>query len=176
MARKVQKADAPAANDSASSDAESLAELQPNGKLTIAGREIEIREYSFWEGLEVAHKASGFITDLLKEMESGDFRYTRVRRLIGVHRVALIPLVLQSAGVDDEWLESLSAEDKDSLLSAWYGVHVGFFVHEAVAEVQERLLLARAAAARSTGTTSSSASPAMDSGISTNSDGSPNGS
>ena len=145
--------------------------LNPDQSLTIAGREITIREYGFFEGLEVMARASAFVADMHAQCRDGELRYSRIRRLFGVHADVVSAISAQSADVDAEWVKGLGHADGDLFLSRWFAVNAGFFVHEVVVEMREDRQLAD-----STGTTSSSASPTAVSATSTDSDDSPSAS
>jgi hypothetical protein len=135
MARKLEKTKPAAESPSA---AETLATLSPDLAITIAGRAIVIREYGFFEGLAVAHRAAGFIADMHAMCQGdGDLRFDRIRRLFGVHEAAVVDIAAQSAGVEPEWIRTLNNDDADAFLSGWFGVNAGFFVREVIVEMRE---------------------------------------
>jgi hypothetical protein len=171
MARKVEKK-APVAAE-VNSAAADIAALQPDASLTIAGRQITIREYGYFEGLKVAHQAAGFIADMHTMCADGDLRFARVRRLFGVHEDVVVAIAAQAADVEPEWVRSLKAEDTETFMSTWFAVTVGFFVQEVVVEIKEERQRSWMAS-RSIG--SSSASPLAGLATSTASDDSPSGS
>lgn len=163
MARKVDKTAASTAEPS--SAVGDLSVLNPDVKLTVAGRALTVREYGFWEGLEVAHRATEFIADMLAMCADGTLRYTTVRRLFGVHRDVVQALVAQSADVELAWVAGLKGAEAERLLSTWFAVNAGFFLREAAVETEEvRYRAAAAARKQKTSPTSSSASPTPDSG------------
>lgn len=148
--------------------AEQLAQLHPDRSLTLGGRAITIREYGFFEGLDVADRAGAFIDDLIVMSEDGRLRYAQVRRLFGRHR-AVIPLVAaQAADVEVAWLLGLPEDEQELYMATWFAVNAGFFVREVLAELRERHLLLQAAelANASTGSTASHDSPPPDSATS----------
>jgi hypothetical protein len=172
MARKLPPAGKEPVGSSAVAASEAAAELavmQPDIELPIDGRQVRIREYGFFEGLEVAHRLTGFIDDMAKTIGK-DLRYDRVRRLFGVHRDQVIPAAALSADVEPEWVAGLKGNSAELFMSTWFGVNAGFFVREAVVSMREARL-----ATASSGPTSSSASPAPDSATQTASDGAPSG-
>lgn len=169
MARKIdQRAIAPAAESNSAAD--QLAVLNPDITLTIAGREITIREYSFFDGLEVAHRASAFIADMHDTCRDGELRFDRIRRLFGKHRDVVVSIAAQAAGVEPDWIAGLDRTDAEVFMSTWFGVTSGFFVHEVVMEMREER---QRQAMSSTGSTSSPTSPPPASATSTASDASP---
>ncbi len=134
--------------------AEQLAQLHPDRSLTLGGRALTIREYGFFEGLDVADRAEMFIADLIVLSEGGTLRYAQVRRLFGRHR-AVIPLIAaQAADVDVAWLEALADDELELYMATWFAVNAAFFVREVLAELRERRVLQDAAlSSTSTGST-----------------------
>lgn len=169
MATKIPAA--PKATHDAATAADELAVLHPDRTLPIGGRDVTIREYGFFEGLDVADRASAFIADLVAASEDGTLRYTQVRRLFGRHR-SVVPLIAAQAGdVEVAWLEALAPDDLEIYLATWFAVNAAFFVREALAELRETALreahvLAAGAAA---GASVSSDSPGTDLATSPNS-------
>lgn len=170
MARVAEKKKPAAAENSS---AAALAIISPDLPLTLAGRAIVVREYGFFEGLAVAHRAEGFIADMHNMCRGGELRYDRIRRLFGVHRDVVIEIAAQAADVEPEWVAALKGSDAESFMSAWFSVNASFFVHEVIVEMREER---QRQALGSTGASSSSASLRPGSGTSIASDGSPSGS
>ena len=136
---------APAAD--AASAADDLAILHPDRTLVLGGRTIVLREYGFFEGLEVADRAAAFIADLIAASDEGALRYAQVRRLFGRHR-AVIPVIAAQAGdVEVAWLEALPPDELELYLATWFAVNAAFFVREVLAELREAQLLAAGASA-----------------------------
>lgn len=171
MARKVLQQPAPVAAEPSSAVAD-LSALQPDVTLTIADREVTLREYGFFEGLAVADTAAAFITDMQQCMD-GQLTYSRIRRLFGKHQAVVSAIAAQAGDVEPEWLRGLPPRDGELYMSTWFAVNSSFFVHELVVELQVRR---SAAAATSTGLAPSPDSPAPGSAISTASAVSPSGS
>lgn len=154
MAHRAQKKPVtPAAEDPSAADG--LAALNPDVTLTLAGRAITMREYGFFEGLDVAHRAAGFIADMHAMCAGGALRYSLIRRLFGVHQDVVVAIAAQAADVEPEWLRGLGAADAEVFMSSWFAVNSSFFVHEVVVEMREE----RHRASTSTGSTSSPVSP-----------------
>ena len=136
---------APAAD--AASVADDLAILHPDRTLVLGGRTIVLREYGFFEGLDVADRASAFIADLIAASDDGALRYAHVRRLFGRHR-AVIPVIAAQAGdVEVAWLGALPPDELELYLATWFAVNAAFFVREVLAELREAQLLAAGASA-----------------------------
>lgn len=169
MATKIPAA--PLSEDAAASAAYDLAVLHPDRTLVIAGRTVTIREYGFFEGLDIADRASAFIADLIAASDAGTLRYAQVRRLFGRHRAVIPAIAAQSGDVEVTWLEALAPDDLELYLATWFATNAAFFVREVLAEVREAQLLEAhlLASGASAGATSSSDSPPPDSAIPTDS-------
>lgn len=174
MAHKLKKQLAPAPAAEEPSAAERISALMPDATLTVAGRKVTVREYGFIEGLQVAERASAFLSDLLALAKEGALRYTIARRLFGKHADVVVAIAAQAADVEPEWVRGLTPADGETFMATWFAVNVGFFMREVVAEVQEEARLHRLTASSSTG--SFSGSPAPASATSTGSAASPSGS
>ncbi len=157
--------------DEATSTADDLAVLRPDRTLPIGGRHVTIREYGFFEGLDVADRASAFIADLVAASEEGTLRYTQVRRLFGRHRSVVPSIAAQAGDVEVAWLEALAPDDLEIYLATWFAVNAAFFVREALAELRENGLREThaLAAGASAGASVSSDSPGADLATSPNS-------
>ena len=145
MATKIPAA--PKATHDAATAADELAVLHPDRTLPIGGRQVTIREYGFFEGLDVADRAAAFIADLVAASEDGTLRYTQVRRLFGRHRSVVPSIAAQAGDVDVAWLEALAPDDLEIYLATWFAVNAAFFVREVLAELREAQLLAAGASA-----------------------------
>jgi hypothetical protein len=134
-----------AAPDDTALAADELAVLHPDRALVLGGRAITLREYGFFEGLDVADRASAFIADLVAASGEGSLRYAQVRHLFGRHR-AVIPVIAAQAGdVEVGWLDTLAADDLELYLATWFATNAAFFVREVLAEVREAHVLAAGA-------------------------------
>ena len=140
------KLPAPPASE-ATSTADDLAILHPDRTLVLGGRTIVLREYGFFEGLDVADRASGFIADLIAASDDGALRYAQVRRLFGRHRAVIPTIAAQAADVDVAWLETLAPDELELYLATWFATNAAFFVREVLAELREAQLLAAGASA-----------------------------
>ena len=157
----------PTPPEDARTAADDLAILHPDRTLVIGGRTLTIREYGFFEGLDVADRASGFIADLVGASADGSLRYAQVRRLFGRHRAVIPAIAAQAADVEPSWLETLAPDELELYLATWFAANAAFFVREVLAEIREAHVLAAGASA---GTSSSSGSQAADSATSPGSD------
>lgn len=127
----------PAAPTADASAADDLAILHPDRTLVIGGRTIVLREYGFFEGLDVADRAAGFIADLVAASDTGALRYAQVRRLFGRHRAVIPAIAAQAGDVEVTWLEALAPDDLELYLATWFAVNAAFFVREVLAELRE---------------------------------------
>ena len=174
MATKI-----PAASTSdATAIADDLAILHPDRTLTLGGRAITLREYGFFEGLDVADRAAAFIADLILASDDGALRYAHVRRLFGRHRAVIPAIAAQAGDVEVAWLEALPPDDLELYLATWFAVNAAFFVREVLAELRETQLreAQRLAAGASAGAISSPDSPPPDTARPTSSDDAPSAS
>jgi hypothetical protein len=137
----------PAAPASETAAADDLAILHPDRTLVLGGRTIVLREYGFFEGLDVADRASSFIADLIAASDDGALRYAQVRRLFGRHRAVIPAIAAQAGDVDAAWLETLAPDELELYLATWFAVNAAFFVREVLAELREAQLLAAGASA-----------------------------
>ena len=151
----------PAAPASETAAADDLAILHPDRTLVLGGRTIVLREYGFFEGLDVADRAAGFIADLIAASDDGALRYAQVRRLFGRHRAVIPAIAAQAGDVDAAWLETLAPDELELYLATWFAVNAAFFVREVLAELRETQLreAQRLAAGASAGAISSPDSP-----------------
>lgn len=168
MARKLKPTVAAAEPVSAAGDHSALL---PDVALTVAGRAITVREYGFFEGLEVANRAAAFIADMQAQCADGSMTYAGVRRLFGKHQACVVDIAAQAAGVEPDWLSGLGAADAELFMSTWFAVNCGFFMHELVVQMQVQQHQTRS---HPTGSASSPDSAAPGSAISTVSPGSRN--
>lgn len=155
----------PAKSAAPSEAADALAVMRPELKLTIAGREIVMREYDFFESMEIVYEDEAFLEGCLQAFTGAGGRepWEAMRPLFGRHRAFCKRAAALAAGVDVEWIEGLrDPRDVDTLMSSWWAVNGHFFVHEVAV-----LLRGRRAMTASAGTKSSPASPPTDSGAPT---------
>jgi hypothetical protein len=167
---------APASDATATAD--DLAILHPDRTLTLGGRAITLREYGFFEGLDVADRAAAFIADLILASDDGALRYAHVRRLFGRHRAVIPAIAAQAGDVEVAWLEALPPDDLELYLATWFAVNAAFFVREVLAELRETQLreAQRLATGASAGAISSPDSPPPDTARPTSSDDAPSAS
>lgn len=152
--------------------ADELQVMRPDVPLTLAGRELVVREYTFWESMDVVYAEPAFL-DAVIDLLTGSDRdpWEAIRSLFGRFQSFLKSAAATSAGVEAEWIDTLRPRDVDVLMSTWWAVNGHFFLHEAAVKLRGR----RTKAELSAGPTSSPASPAPDSATPTASGGTPEG-
>ncbi len=120
-----------------------------------------VREYRFFEGLQMHAQAKGFFEDLyaMFEQSSAAPSFDDVADLIGAHQDDVVKMVATSTGCEPEWILGLDDQDGDALMLTWWLANAGFFI---------RRVMRRAAAAqiapvnRSAGLESSTTSSPLD--------------
>jgi hypothetical protein len=169
VARRIEKQQ-PQVAAGESPAAAQLAELVPNLAISIAGRDLVIREYGAFEGLEVAAQAAGLMADIVAIARTRELTWSEMRRLLGKHSSEALVIAARAADIEPDWVKGLGREDLEQFLSAWFGVNVGFFVHEVLATLRDEAARRDMAAALA-GTKSSPDSPPAASATSSGSGG-----
>lgn len=111
--------------------ADDLEVLHPERLLTIADREITVREYGFVEGLRLLKLAEQIIAGLQGDLSRGAPSFESVMGVIAAHADAAVQLIAVAADVDVDWIESLGQDDGQLLLMAWWGVNGPFYMRTA---------------------------------------------
>lgn len=155
MATKLEKKSANSKPSAPDKGADDLSVMYPDVTVTIAGREITVREYRFEEGLRIRALMRPFTADLDRLFTDGEALVEDVADLTGEHIDLVRQAIAQSAGVEPEWIAGLNDADGDLLLNVWWGVCGSFFIRQVVRRAAERAR--RAAFAGATLSTSSPA-------------------
>lgn len=134
--------------------------MYPDVTLSIAGREITVREYRFLDGLRARAKGKALIDALEPMISSGAAVEAGVEDyvdMLAVHHDVVVDLMADSvSGADRDWIDSLDMEDGLVLMHAWWGVCGRFFIRVVAARLRDRLMAkARRASAGQTSSTSS---------------------
>ncbi|MEN1942654.1 DUF6631 family protein [Luteimonas sp. MJ293] len=160
MARKVTPAASPAPAAEPDPAAGELAVMQPDITLQLGDESVVVREYSFWDGMEVVYAdGRAFLDDVVASLEDGKAdAWEQVRALVGRHQGYLLRAIAKAVGRDPDWVKGLGARNADALFSTWWAVNGHFFLHEATVVIRGRL-----AVRASAGPKSSPSSPAQDS-------------
>lgn len=117
MARKV-----------ASEEVDDLSILHPETQLTLSGREIQIHEYGFVEGLKAKAKSRDFLNDLSALVEQSQLTLADLTELFSKHLETVIQLIATATDVEPEWIKSLNDSDGEQLLLTWWTINSPFFV------------------------------------------------
>lgn len=111
--------------------ADDLEVLHPERLLTIAGREITVREYGFVEGLRLLPVAEPIIASLQGDLSRGTPSFESIMGAIAQHADVAVRLMAIAADVDAEWIESLSQDEGQLLLMVWWSVNGPFYLRTA---------------------------------------------
>ena len=143
MARKVTPADqqgaAAGVDPAAAAAANELAVMRPDVSLTLSDQPVTVREYSFWDAMDIVYGQRGFLDDVARLLEDGaGDAWERVRAIFGRHRDYLRRAIALSTGQPLAWIDGLAPRELDALLSTWWAVNGHFFLHEATVVIRGR--------------------------------------
>lgn len=104
--------------------------LFPHRRVTVGGEPVEVRELTFWQGLEAAPLAEPMIADLFELFKAGAIEpdLTKLGAVFGRHRGATLKLMSLSTGLDADTIAALPDSDGQTLLMAFWGANLHFFV------------------------------------------------
>lgn len=158
MARRVDKQAKAARGKRAANPADELEVLHPERQISIAGRDITVREYGFVEGLTVRALAKPLTDALYAQARAGGSAplYTEIDDVLAQHPEMTVALLAKAADVEPEWIHRLNDEDGADLLLTWWLVNSGFFIRPLL----RRLATEQLAAGRSDGGASTPTSSA----------------
>ncbi|ATG73682.1 hypothetical protein AN401_07265 [Zobellella denitrificans] len=144
-------------------DEHDLEILHPERPVTIAGRELVLREYGFVEGLRLRSQMQPFLDDLfrLMQMES-EPEVDQVLGLIGDHVDQVVAWAAQAAGVTPQWVAGLPPAEGETLLIVWWEVNSPFFVRQLQMREMTRILRQAKSREHSAGATSTATSSPPD--------------
>ena len=111
--------------------ADDLEVLHPERPLTIAGRDITVREYGFVEGLRLLPIAEPIIAGLQGDLERGAPTFESIMGILAQHADVAVRLLAVACDVDAEWIETLSQDEGHLLLMAWWSVNGPFYLRTA---------------------------------------------
>lgn len=128
---------------SAAADAavDELQVMRPDIPLQLGDERLVVREYSFWDAMEVVYAdGRAFLDDVVAQLEAGTAdAWEQVRSLVGRHRGYLVGAIAKAVDRDSDWVQGLAPRDADALFSTWWAVNGHFFLHEATVVIRGRL-------------------------------------
>lgn len=120
--------------------AEDLQVLHPNRTLSIAGRDVTIREYGFVEGLGLRPLMQPFLGDLYAVTKvAGLPDLEAILGVLGKHAEVVAELMAIAADVELEWVHQLPPRQGNALLYAWWTVNGPFFVDAVMDRIRGEL-------------------------------------
>lgn len=116
--------------------AEDLDVLHPERTLTLAGRQLTLREYGFVEGLRLRPLMQPLLDDLHRAVAAGKLpELESVLVILANHYEASLDLVAVAADVERAWIDTLSQDDGYLLLTVWWSVNGPFFLRSVVQRI-----------------------------------------
>jgi|GEM_PF-398380 len=154
MAKKVER---PRKKSSAPDGAEDLEILHPERIVTIGGRTLTVREYSFVEGLRLRPLYQPLLDALYETMQHGEVpRTDEVQAILAEHLDATLQLIAVAADTDVDYVSSLNLRDGNQLLDAWWGANGPFFLRNVFDRMMHQKILQKARAGQTPTNSSSS--------------------
>lgn len=135
-------------------DADDLSAALPEAfaqeKVTVAGREVVVREMTIVQSLGIAARMAPVIVALQPHYADGGGGVTlgTVKAALEAHPDVYLELLALSTGQPVEWLSALPERTGAHLLTLCVGVHVPFFVSRLEEAYQSRAQLDLLSAAR----------------------------
>ncbi len=111
--------------------ADSLEILNPDIILNVGGGEVKVREFSFRQSLELGPSLAPLLAGIDSEIGEGDSLSGLIDQLYA-YPAELMHMLRLSTSQDQEWIDSLSAEDGDKLVLTFWSVNAGFFMRRLV--------------------------------------------
>ncbi len=133
MARKVKQDGAesakPVAPQGATGDTD-LAVMLPDLTCDIAGETVTVREYRFFEGLQLLQSQQPFFDALYAVMsrEGAQPGFYDVLLVFAEHEERVSAMVAKSVDRDIAWVRGLSTSNGEGLMLMWWEVNGGFFI------------------------------------------------
>lgn len=115
--------------------------LFPNEKITIAGEQIEVKEYSLIQQLQHRALFMPFVSALRATLskEEAEFGLDGLMNCISEHYQEVLQLVSISVGKPLEWVQTLTGEEAEAVLMMWWTVNSDFFTRQAVQPMLEKM-------------------------------------
>lgn len=114
--------------------AEELEILIPEREITVAGKTVTVREFSFMEGLRLAVVVSPMVSDMeaLFSDSKAEVDVMTLQTLFANHSDALMKLMAVATSLDASVIEGLNDNDGQLLLMTFWAVNKGFFVNRLI--------------------------------------------
>gem|GEM_PF-1690772 len=110
-----------------------LAILFPERQLTVGGKTLTIREYSFKESLQLNDQLQPLITAISGLIEGEAMpELSTVISVFAKQHERLIELVAVAAGCDVAFVENLPQQEGQQLLLLWWNINAPFLIGSAV--------------------------------------------
>jgi len=101
-------------------------------KIKVSGREVTVREFDFFTGLQVSSLAQPLIDDLadaLRESNEGDIGMSVLERVFAEHFNILKTLIIKASDIENiKDLDNLNDADGQLLLKVFWTVNSHFFI------------------------------------------------
>jgi hypothetical protein len=131
MAHKKDNGTIKATSAPAPAGADDLAVLHPDVVVTIAGRQLTVREYGFLEGLRLRPMYQPLLNDLTDLLNEPEAPIAQITGALARHADLLVQLMAQAASCEIEFVEGLSDSDGQELMRVWWVVNCHFFLRQA---------------------------------------------
>jgi hypothetical protein len=130
MARKLDKDGQSPAAPKGAAGANDLEVLRPDLEVQVGARILVMREYRFWEGLQLEQRHKAFFEDLYALFDRGRVApgFDDVADLLAMHQDSAIAMVAQACTAEPEWVAGLDDRDGDKLMVTWWVVNANFFI------------------------------------------------
>lgn len=119
--------------------------LHPDRTITVAGREVTVREFRALEGMKLAELWRP-IVDSLHEIssveDSDEPGWDFLDALIERHHDALCELMARTSGQPRQWIEELPESEYLELLYAFWSANAGFFMRRLARRVRPAMTAA----------------------------------
>lgn len=113
--------------------------LHPDASMTIDGREVEVREFRYKDGLRAAAIARPIISGLrglISEIKGRDeIDLSALEEIMGEHPDAWVELIALSTGQDADWIAGLPDREGLNLSILFWEVNAPFFTRRLVLSI-----------------------------------------
>lgn len=117
-------------HNEAEKQAEEAEVLHPDRTITIAGREVTVREFRALESMRLASKTRPIVASLREicdEQEGAPPTGDIVETMLERHGDAFFDLMAVASDQPREWIEQLGDDNFFALLTTFWEVNAGFF-------------------------------------------------